>query len=342
MSAETPRRIHCETPTSPLVSSGIVTESRRGADADAATAKECAWTTLYVKDATRGRCSRVTVHHYGATVCAWTEHALDSPTVGEERLLKSHLFLSELSHVDGSRPLRGGIPLCFPQFGPGALPQHGFARNSTWQLAESVASDRSVSVSFRLKDNEHTRSLWPHSFETTLTVTLNGADKSTLTLQWSVRNSSCGSPSTAADAATTFSFTNCLHPYFAVHDVSKVRVRDVSNLLCRHKTRDNVEIRTDADEHELSFAAEVDVVCYDAPDVMNILEQGRPLMRVTKKGFSEFVIWNPWSEKAKAMSDFADDEYQRMVCLEPGVIRTPHSLAPGDSWTGVMLLEPSY
>jgi glucose-6-phosphate 1-epimerase len=73
--------------------------------------------------------------------------------------VRSHLFLSELSLLDCSRPVRGGIPLCFPRFGPGPapLPQHGFARSSTWKLVKSVAADRSVSVSFRLLDSERSR-----------------------------------------------------------------------------------------------------------------------------------------------------------------------------------------
>jgi Aldose 1-epimerase len=242
-------------------------------------------------------------------------------------------------------------------------------------------------------------------------VTLTGAEKSSLTLQWSVRN-----PTSATDA---FSFTNCLHPYFAVRDIEEVCVRNLANLRFRDKTKENQEFRTATHQDELRFTSEVDGVYYDAPDVMYISQDGASIMRVTKKGFTEctllcvamflflwacavllsvsqwvsqwvsgslgpafalvsvhsftslhafitplthvvlstlsiphppppphcslptttVVIWNPWLKKAKAMSDFADAEYRRMVCVEPGVIHTPHILTPGSTWTGTMVLE---
>ena len=35
----------------------------------------------------------------------------------------------------GSKPISGGLSHCFPQFGPGAIQQHGFARNVAWTVA---------------------------------------------------------------------------------------------------------------------------------------------------------------------------------------------------------------
>lgn len=45
----------------------------------------------------------VTVYLYGATVTSW------KLANGEEQL-----FLSEKAHLDGSKPIRGGIPVVFP------------------------------------------------------------------------------------------------------------------------------------------------------------------------------------------------------------------------------------
>ena len=46
------------------------------------------------------------------------------------------IYLSSKSAMDGSKAVRGGIPICFPNFGPWkAGPQHGFARTSyDWKI----------------------------------------------------------------------------------------------------------------------------------------------------------------------------------------------------------------
>jgi glucose-6-phosphate 1-epimerase len=59
------------------------------------------------------------VHLFGATLLDWTP----ANSTGL-------LFTSSKALTNGSKAIRGGIPLVFPQFGPGPLPQHGFARVS--------------------------------------------------------------------------------------------------------------------------------------------------------------------------------------------------------------------
>jgi len=51
------------------------------------------------------------------------------------------------------------------------------------------------------------------------------------------------------------------------------------------------------------------------------------------------VVWNPWDKRAKAMSDFGDDEYKRMVCVEAAAIEKPVTLKPGEEWTGKLELS---
>ena len=38
--------------------------------------------------------------------------------------------------------------------------------------------------------------------------------------------------------------------------------------------------------------------------------------RIAKENSRTTVVWNPWAEKARALSDFADDEWTRMICIE--------------------------
>lgn len=79
----------------------------------------------------------VQVYLYGATVTSW------KTSDGTERL-----FLSTAAVLDGSKPIRGGVPIVFPVFGPppkdhptSQLPQHGFARNSNWEFLGSSSSE---------------------------------------------------------------------------------------------------------------------------------------------------------------------------------------------------------
>ena len=72
-----------------------------------------------------------------------------------------YLFVRPDAKMDGSKPISGGLPHCFPQFGPGEIQQHGFARNLEWDVVDSTDS----SVSFKLANNEQTMAIWPHPFE---------------------------------------------------------------------------------------------------------------------------------------------------------------------------------
>src|SRR3954471_8820592 len=74
---------------------------------------------------------------YGATIISWRDAA------GQEKL-----FLSSSAKLDGSGPVRGGVPLVFPVFGKAldhaataALPQHGFARTSRWEFLGKSTSE---------------------------------------------------------------------------------------------------------------------------------------------------------------------------------------------------------
>lgn len=66
-----------------------------------------------------------------------------------------HLFVSSKAALDGSKPVRGGIPVVFPCFGPPEHPdhlklaQHGFARNEVWAF-DSIVMDNETGVSVRL------------------------------------------------------------------------------------------------------------------------------------------------------------------------------------------------
>eukprot|EP00903_Cladosiphon_okamuranus_P015229 g14075.t1 len=118
-----------------------------------------------------------------------------------------YLFVRPDAKMDGSKPISGGLPHCFPQFGPGVIQQHGFGRNLEWEVVGSTDD----SVSLKLADNEETMAMWPHPFECLYKVALDG---STLTTELAVTN-------TGEEA---FDFQAALHSYFRCSDINKVTI----------------------------------------------------------------------------------------------------------------------
>jgi len=106
-----------------------------------------------------GAGARADIYLHGATVTDWT------PRGGEPVL-----WVSSASRFTSERPIRGGVPICFPWFGPAAghpeLPSHGFARLSDWSLVGAHDDGGDVTLRLRLSDRDATgASAWPHRFE---------------------------------------------------------------------------------------------------------------------------------------------------------------------------------
>jgi glucose-6-phosphate 1-epimerase len=257
--------------------------------------------------------------------------SLDSENTAEVYLNGAHvtswrskgrevLFLSENSKFQEANPIRGGIPLVFPQFGPGSLPQHGFARTSTWSLASTRLLDSGeLEAVFVLRDTELSREIWNHSFRMDFLVTLG----SRLSMELRVQN-------TGSEA---FDFTVAFHTYFSISDIKNVKIDGLEGIdyLDSLKKRE----RFTETGKGVRFAGEVDRIYLKTPRVLSVVDEGTGrTVQQQKIGFPDAVVWNPWIEKAKKMQDFGDDEYLRMVCLEAGYIGESLRLRPQESWEG--------
>jgi D-hexose-6-phosphate mutarotase len=230
------------------------------------------------------------------------------------------LFVSQCSRFNEGQPIRGGIPVVFPWFGPReGLGQHGFARVKIWDLKEfAPAPDGSVSVRFRLPDCPEASAFPPFTADYSVTV------NQSLTLQLVVTNQS-------KDAE--FTFENCLHSYFEVGDVTAISIHRLNGLSYLDTVAGCVE-KTEA-SNSLRIASEVDRLYLNATGTVEILDPrlGRKI-RVEKQGSASTVVWNPWIAKARRMPDFGDQEYARMICVESGnVASNSISLLPGGSST---------
>ena len=230
---------------------------------------------------------------YGGHLVSW--HGAD----GGERM-----FLSSRSALDGSRAIRGGVPVIFPQFAErGDGMRHGFARVSTWRLEAHGIEGDAAWAEFGLSEADlapATAAAWPHRFALALRVTV-GANR--LEMALGVRNT----------GEAPFPFAAALHTYHLVPHLADVRI-------------EGLEAGT------LSIADKLDVVYENVGDGITLGTWAR-VLKLEQEGFSDAVVWNPGSADTAALADMEDDEYQRFVCIEPAQL-TPVELAPGAVWDG--------
>eukprot|EP00271_Cylindrocystis_brebissonii_P014382 TRINITY_DN35729_c0_g1_i1.p1 TRINITY_DN35729_c0_g1~~TRINITY_DN35729_c0_g1_i1.p1 ORF type:complete len:359 (+),score=70.41 TRINITY_DN35729_c0_g1_i1:128-1204(+) len=246
------------------------------------------------------------VYLYGAVATSWTIPS------GEDLL-----FVRPDAVFTGKKPISGGIPHCFPQFGPGVMQQHGFARNSTWDIA-STSGGTTPSLTMKLTDNEYTRSMWDFAFEALFTITLG---ETTLSTELVIKNLD----------SKPFEFTTALHSYFRAA-ISDVKVLGLKGLNFLNKDPDPKNPIPGVEEREaVVFPAYVDSVYLGAPSEL-VLENGLgKSLSIANKGWSDAVVWSPYLTMEACYKDF--------VCVENAQI-DPVALQPGESWTASMVLTP--
>lgn len=257
--------------------------------------------------------AQATVTLYGGHLVSWRTGS------GQERL-----FCSRDSSLDGSRAIRGGVPVIFPQFAArGAGMRHGFARVSIWQLADSGEQDGAAWAEFALTQHDLPEAIaaaWPFDFTLRLRVTVHSE---TLSLSLNVHNT----------GAQAFPFSAALHSYFAVPELGAARVRGLQHV---RYSDDTPQDALQAEEW-LQFAGKLDRIYYQLPGALT-MQSGDTTLRLAQQGFTDAVIWNPGAEDAAALVDLADDEYPRFVCIEAALIQ-PDLLAAGAQWHGSQQLE---
>ncbi len=240
------------------------------------------------------------------------------------------LWMSAESRFEAGKPIRGGVPICFPWFGPKAgspeAPLHGFARILPWAVAsverEAGGSLRAV---LELSADAAARGGFPRELSLSLAITVSRSLRMALT----VRN--------VDSAAVTFE--EALHSYFAVSDVRQVRIRGLEGVPYVDKTA--AMARRSGEGEPVAIAAETDRVYLGARGAATIEDPGwRRRIVIGKSGSATTVVWNPWVAKAKAMPDFGDEEWTRMVCVETAnATDDAVTLAPGASHVMTATLE---
>src|SRR6202795_544814 len=232
------------------------------------------------------------------------------------------LFLSSQSRWDDGHAIRGGVPICFPWFGGKAddpdAPAHGFVRTKAWQLESIAQAGDGVIVSMFTESDEDTKRWWPAEFRLDYRVTF----ASELRLDLVVTNT----------GKTSLRFEEALHAYHRVGSVLKTRLAGLSTITYIDKTDSN---QKKTQQGEIAIVSETDRVYLDTSDAIELED---PVLRcrthVAKENSRTTVVWNPWVQKAHSLSDFADDEWMQMICIETSNVSDfAVELAPGQTHT---------
>ena len=244
---------------------------------------------------------------HGANVTSWVPRG-----AGEV------LFVSSEARWEDGHAIRGGVPICFPWFGPKAddprAPAHGFVRTKAWQLESIVPAGDAVTVNMFTESGAETKRGWPADFH----LTHRAAFGSELRLELVAKNT----------GKTSLRFEEALHAYFRVGHIEKARLQGLNAVPYLDKTDSN---RKKTQRGPIAIASETDRVYLNTTGAIALEDHslGRRI-DVAKENSLTTVVWNPWVEKAKAFSDFDDNEWMQMLCVETSNVSDfAVELAPG-------------
>lgn len=260
---------------------------------------------------------------HGAQVLSWVAG-------GRERL-----YLSPKTLLDGQSAIRGGVPVCFPQFNQrGSLPKHGFVRNLPWTVMPDHAgpgtaagpgtdtntdtdTDTAVQCCLRLRDSNATRALWPHAFEATVAVRLLPGS---LQITLAVRNT----------GHQPLHFTGALHTYLAVDDIAGVRLDGLQG-------QTGWDALTDARRPvagPVTFQGGFDRVYGAAPAPLTLHDGPHRVQIAQSTSLADTVVWNPGAALCGQLVDMPQEGFQHMLCVEAAQVMSPVTVPAGDLWQG--------
>lgn len=250
---------------------------------------------------------QVRVLQHGAHIVSWLAG-------GRERF-----FLSPRARLDGRSAIRGGVPVCFPQFNQrGPLPKHGFARNLPWDMeGPAVSTVETASLTLCLRDSEATRVHWPQAFETRLRLDLSPGR---LQITLSVRNTD----------TRPLDFSGALHSYLAVDDIGQAALAGLQGQAEWDAVRDHHGQAAGA----LRFDAEFDRVYTAAARPLHLREGAQVLEIAQSPSWDQTVVWNPGAALCATLNDLPADGYLHMLCVEAAQVLTPIRVSPGGGWSG--------
>lgn len=226
------------------------------------------------------------------------------------------LFMSEQATYEVGKPIRGGIPICFPWFGAKkdtvgepdpTAPSHGLVRTELWRVKRTWSEGDAVSIELGFTMDRIEISYTVHFGES---------------LEFELESQNVGETLVSCEVA--------LHTYFEIGSVEQVAISGLEEL----DFLDQLTGQTLAATHDvIRFTEETDRIYHGQVDTIELEDpaNSRSIV-INPKGSESTVVWNPWIAKSKRMPDFGDNEYPKMCCIETANIG-PHAiqLASGET-----------
>ncbi|GMQ89348.1 MAG: D-hexose-6-phosphate mutarotase [Gammaproteobacteria bacterium] len=215
------------------------------------------------------------------------------------------LFVSDAAYYQQGKAIKGGIPVCWPWFGPDPEDRgraaHGFVRNRPWTVRSTeTLANGDTRITLGLVDSTETRGIWPAAFDLSLQVTVGNG----LRVELLTRNT----------GDQPFTITQALHSYFNVGAIGQVQVLGLEGTDYLDKAGDGSR---NTQAGAIRFDKEVDRIYLDVQPGLVIDDAGLGRrISITSTGSHTAVVWNPWAELSVKMGDLRDDDYQRFVCVE--------------------------
>jgi len=211
------------------------------------------------------------------------------------------LWVSDAERYEAGRAIRGGIPICWPWFGDHpseeTAPAHGLARTHIWDWELLAENDNRTDLRLWL-DTDGTDPGFPHQARAELLVSVGDS----LILALTTQNLS----------NQPFQLSQALHSYFPITDLGKTAIAGLDGQFYHDKlTGQSATWPTG-----FRVDQEIDRIVLDRGEPLRLNRGDGHITRIKRQGSRSVVVWNPWVEKSKSLSNFNDDDYQQMLCLE--------------------------
>ncbi len=247
-----------------------------------------------------GSVALLTTVHGTAVVALQGAQVLSFVPAGGDEVL----WLSPVAKLGTGKAVRGGVPVCWPWFGPNAddpkKPAHGFVRAAMWDVTGTEVTRDGASIRLQFDATKIDPTLWSRAAVATIQVTLSHCLEISLT--------------TENSGSAPLSVTQALHTYLAVSDVSEITI---DGLAGRPYIDQLAPGTRPIQRGIIKISGEFDRIYQQTPDTVIVHDSHlKRRLRVTKTGSASTVVWNPGSEKAARLGDMGTDGYRGMVCIE--------------------------
>jgi glucose-6-phosphate 1-epimerase len=227
---------------------------------------------------------------------------------------KPVLYLSPNSNFAAGKAIRGGIPVCWPWFGPhptdSTQPQHGYARTAEWMLTSAAASPTGDVTLTLVLDTPIAQLSYETTFGRSMTCKLSTTNRTDQPLR----------------------ITQALHTYLAVADVRQITVDGVGGLPYLDRAPAGKGTQPVG---PIRFTAEFDRTFLNATQDVTVTDPvWNRRLTINRTGSRSTVVWNPWIAKSTSLADLGGEAWPNFVCVEAtNAADDAVSIAPGASTT---------